>query len=729
LTFGPAALSQPFPFVSCWPGLFQRLQIFKEKTMYDISHQASPPQEAMPPPDPPYHCLIQTWIHRALMPLTGHRALIGEHGYTHSLLAEALALPDATTEEFHPRMAVAHLHAGWLRLEALDVTDLPDTTLEQNLGYLTQLLGLSEAETRIMRFVILLKQDRLLDAAIDCLGATKPNELAPMLARLLAIPDTVAQTAFRENATLLRSGLIEVDTHANGSFLSQRLLLPAGLSYRMMEGNDAGMGVFAECFGAALPSTLDADAFAFMDPAQLLVKHLRTAVSRGATGTNILIHGAPGTGKTEYARWVGSQIDATAFEISTQDAQGLPLFSSSRLKAHQIAQACLSRHARAILIFDEIEDVFSPRPDAKGNVPSIKGWMTRLLESNAVPSIWIANEVRQIDPALIRRFDLVIEASPPPQAERARLLGHASDQLSLRPGWVNAAARHERMTPGIIARATRVVGAMADELKPAAQESALERVLNGILVAQGHRPLHVAEADLHTEFQLDAINADQDLHELVDNLKDRSARLCLYGPPGTGKSAFGRFLADQLGCPLLVKRTSDLLSPYLGQTEHAFARMFEEARSDNAVLLLDETDSFLQDRKTARYHWEISQVNEMLAQLECFQGLFIATTNLMDNLDPAAMRRFDLKIHFDYLKTDQALHLLQTTAVSLGITYHPTSACLNELERYRFTPGDFAVAARQARFRSMKAIEDLVRVVEREAAQRNNSRARSIGFA
>lgn len=54
----------------------------------------------------------------------------------------------------------------------------------------------------------------------------------------------------------------------------------------------------------------------------------------------------------------------------------------------------------------------------------------------------------------------------------------------------------------------------------------------------------------------------------------QSGRLCLYGPPGTGKTAYGRWLAEQLGMSLTVKRVSDLISPYVGESEQNIARAF-----------------------------------------------------------------------------------------------------------------------------------------------------------
>ena len=140
------------------------------------------------------------------------------------------------------------------------------------------------------------------------------------------------------------------------------------------------------------------------------------------------------------------------------------------------------------------------------------------------------------------------------------------------------------------------------------------------------------------------------------------ARLCFYGPPGTGKTAFGHWLAQELGKTLMVKRVSDLVSPYVGTTEQNLAQAFDRAQQEDAVLLLDEVDSFLQDRRKARQSWEVTAVNEMLTQMESYRGLFIASTNLMSDLDEASLRRFDLKVHFGYLKAAQVQHCFAPTS-------------------------------------------------------------------
>ena len=68
--------------------------------------------------------------------------------------------------------------------------------------------------------------------------------------------------------------------------------------------------------------------------------------------------------------------------------------------------------------------------------------------------------------------------------------------------------------------------------------------------------------------------------------------------------------------------------------------------------------------------WEVSQVNEFLVQLESFNGVVVATTNRFDELDQAALRRFDFKMHFDFLNYAQRLALLENICIQLKLVVH-----------------------------------------------------------
>jgi SpoVK/Ycf46/Vps4 family AAA+-type ATPase len=229
-------------------------------------------------------------------------------------------------------------------------------------------------------------------------------------------------------------------------------------------------------------------------------------------------------------------------------------------------------------------------------------------------------------------------------------------------------------------------------------------------------------------YDIGHLNTPADLSQIAANLRrNPSARLCLYGPPGTGKTSFGHWLADEIGQPLQLQKASDLLSPYLGLTEQRIARAFETAKQDGAVLLIDEVDSFLRDRTQTSHSWEVTQINEMLTQIESFPGILIASTNLIDQLDPASMRRFDIKLHFGYLLPDQVSRLLVSHCQNLKLQ-PPTSVDLNLAKSLETaTPGDFAAVARQHRFQPFRDAGGLLQAVSAES-DRKADRTRRIGF-
>ena len=125
--------------------------------------------------------------------------------------------------------------------------------------------------------------------------------------------------------------------------------------------------------------------------------------------------------------------------------------------------------------------------------------------------------------------------------------------------------------------------------------------------------------------------------------------LLFYGPPGTGKSELARFIANRVDREIICKRISDLQSMWAGAGEKNIKQAFQKAEAEEAVLIIDEADSVLFTRERARHPWEISFTNEFLTQMERYRGILVCTTNRLDDLDPASLRRFNHKIGFDYL--------------------------------------------------------------------------------
>lgn len=149
------------------------------------------------------------------------------------------------------------------------------------------------------------------------------------------------------------------------------------------------------------------------------------------------------------------------------------------------------------------------------------------------------------------------------------------------------------------------------------------------------------------------------------------------------------------------------------------------------MLLIDEADSFLQDRQRAQRSWEISHVNELLTQMERFEGVLVMCTNLFDQLDAAALRRFDIKVKLNYLRADQRSALFDDCVVRYGIAA-PASQHEQARERLarldRLTPGDFQTVLRRRRLVGAGDVLSFVEALAAEQAVKRDGESRAIGF-
>ena len=295
-------------------------------------------------------------------------------------------------------------------------------------------------------------------------------------------------------------------------------------------------------------------------------------------------------------------------------------------------------------------------------------------------------------------------------------------------------AENESLAPSDMEKLARVL-ALSVKYEPERAEESIRILAEQRLKAYGERLTMPSGFRSGIKYDLDYLNTDVPLGELTDALTNSpQGTMCLYGPPGTGKTAFAYYLAERMDRMLLTKRASDLLSPWVGMTESNIADMFREAREENALLLLDEADSFFQDRRNAVRQWEVTQVNEMLVQMENYDGLFICSTNLMDNLDSASLRRFTFKVRFDFLTKTQRRQMFSRTLEGFG--FEDKSGCRSEAICIRLdklnnlTPGDFALFVRQRQvIKRVCQPEELLMVLERESKAKGTlGKKGTIGF-
>jgi SpoVK/Ycf46/Vps4 family AAA+-type ATPase len=143
---------------------------------------------------------------------------------------------------------------------------------------------------------------------------------------------------------------------------------------------------------------------------------------------------------------------------------------------------------------------------------------------------------------------------------------------------------------------------------------------------------------------------------IKDKRKGIDARIIFYGAPGTGKTMTAVSLAKTLKRPILSFDCSKILSMYVGESEKNVRKIFDDFKSlskkakVDPILLLNEADQFLSSRTEGPGSSADKMHNQMqnifLEQIEQFEGILIATTNLLDNIDKAFSRRFNYKIEF-----------------------------------------------------------------------------------
>jgi SpoVK/Ycf46/Vps4 family AAA+-type ATPase len=597
------------------------------------------------------------------------------------------------------------------------------TLVEKNIDALAGLLQLNRAERALLLYGTLARYQRDLRSILVEFKVNNAPEAYAAIADVAGVKASEVGEALRAGSRLERIGMVEnlISEH-NITDLADLMKVSEKLPPVLMREYQTQSELMAVFTRPAARSTLTEKDFAFVgDDVRLLCGLLREAVARKEPGVNILVYGPPGTGKTELARVVAQAAGLELFEVEYADRDGNALSGRDRYRSLQIAQVFLKGTAHSALLFDEVEDVFPPISSEAAHIMaraehvaaphtgsvSGKAWVNQILESNAVPTLWVTNRIEQIDPAFRRRFAYHLELKSPPPGAREQLVRKTLEDVPVSEALVARLTERKGLTPAQIRTAVRFAELATAPAKAGARRSRkaaaplldelIERQLKHADLALGRQPDEVKRPSV-TQYSLAMLNVETryEIPRIIAALKTRGhGCLCFHGAPGTGKTALAEHLAQELERPLMIRRASDLVSKFVGETEQQMAAMFREAEAEKAVLLLDEADSFLQDRRGAQRTYEVTEVNEMLQGMERFAGIFICTTNLMDSIDQAALRRFTFKIRFRPLTNEQRETMFVVEALG-GDATRLEPAMAQRLARLdQLCPGDFAAVKRQ----------------------------------
>ena len=658
--------------------------------------------------------LTTLWTLRAIFDLGGERELL-RSGYDDVL--EFLGIESKEPKEED----IQNLKNRLEILEKSQIScELKD--LEHNLNLLQENLGLNSAERDILRFVAIMYNYEVISNACSLLGDLNNIQATKAISKILNLRFGDVQKAFRKDGIFAKTSIIKLENNVHNlkfkiDVINNNFMCDLFVKCESMDE------IFESSIKPCSKTNLTTKNYPHIkEDVKILLSFLKSAVSKKQKGVNVLLYGSAGTGKTELSKVIASELNLKLYEVAYDDGDGYAN-EHQRIRSYCLAQNVLSAGSN-LLMYDEAEDIFNTNNDEKRQYG--KAFINRSLETNELPTIWITNNIFDMDEAVVRRFNLAIEIGIPTEDVRAKIIKKYSENL-IDSKLVKKLAKNRFVAPAVVSNASLVVS----NLNTKDKNKAFERVISNTLKAQGYDEIEKDEkpsVDLPSSYDPNFVNSDCDLTELMQGIKvSKNARICLYGVPGTGKSAYAKFIAKSLKKPIIIKKGSDLLSMFVGGTEQNIALAFKEAKEKHAVLVFDEVDSFLQDRSMAARSWEVTQVNEMLVQMESFDGIFIATTNLIDNLDKACLRRFDLKLEFGYLLPEQARNLFKKECALLKVKFDE-NASKKVSNLGLLAPGDFASVRRQAKFRPIKNGDDFCHRLELEVALKNEEKSAKIGF-
>lgn len=542
--------------------------------------------------------------------------------------------------------------------------DSPIRTLLNASGLDVELLAL---------FATMVTHSFLGKVAESCVAPT-PQSIVLLVAAALGRDTDKVWQSMKPGSFLNRSRLVSIDYFASGSLLRKVDTL-AGLPDLVYGGADADIRdkVLAERFLRRVD--FPADGLLATRAWQPMLDKARALIQRHQAGqpTHVLLYGETGTGRTRFAQLLARHCDMTLYVLGSHDQN-----AEFRRKSYCIADGLLSQQPDSLVLVDVGASVL--------HCPSGSEAVRENLLQAQRPAIWVAGNINNVNPRLLDQFACAFAFSAPDKPARKEWVAYFGKDLALSKATRNALGAQPDLRPADLAAATRVARYEPDGDK---REQAFRDCISDRLALRGVNHSFAEDSPLQLTYLPQMLQTRPRIDQVADRLaRIGKARICLYGPSGTGKSAYARHLAQRMDRPLHVKQASDLLSPYVGETEERIAKAFFRAQQEQAILLMDEVDSYLANRKGLSANWEATQVNQLLTQMESFDGIFLCTTNRQDSLDEACVRRFDLMVEFSPLETGNAWTLFSECCDRLEVA--ADEACRAPLARLDgLTPGDF----------------------------------------
>ena len=177
------------------------------------------------------------------------------------------------------------------------------------------------------------------------------------------------------------------------------------------------------------------------------------------------------------------------------------------------------------------------------------------------------------------------------------------------------------------------------------------------------------------------------------------------GPPGTGKTLACEVLAHELDRPMQRIQLAQVISKWVGETEKHIQGIFKEARSSSSILLFDEADALFGERvsvSSAQDRFANMETNQLLSEIERFDGIVFLTTNLEAHLDQAFKRRIQYRVTFKEPEMDERRRIWERL-IPEWLPRHEELDCWVLAEAFELSGGHIKNAIMRACFIALDA--------------------------
>jgi ATP-dependent 26S proteasome regulatory subunit len=190
--------------------------------------------------------------------------------------------------------------------------------------------------------------------------------------------------------------------------------------------------------------------------------------------------------------------------------------------------------------------------------------------------------------------------------------------------------------------------------------------------------LHLPQAIV--EIVSDMASEDAAAQALMDRGLEPRNRLLLHGPPGNGKTSLARAIGGLLQRPV-VALAQDVVGKHLGETSARLTELSRALAGSRDIVLIDELDSIGTTRSgdgTDCAREDARTTNALLTLLDrTIRTWIVATTNRLDIVDPALVRRFDEVIELPAPNATQLVEHAQRLAAQFQVDVPDVSDCVN----------------------------------------------------